>query len=130
MKRTTWLYALATVVLGACDGSPIEPDEIAVPPVATVEQVAAYLPAIDDVNARVLPTGGDQSLMAQITTHMTEIRTALVERFAQTADRALVKARALLDSCDDACLAAADRSVVHLTLDHAALLIGPIADNK
>jgi hypothetical protein len=61
---------------------------------------------------------------------MTEITTALDERFAQRAERALVKARALLESCDDDCLAAADRSVVDLTLDHAALLIGPNAGNK
>jgi hypothetical protein len=61
---------------------------------------------------------------------MTEITKALDERFAQRAERALVKARALLESCDDDCLAAADRSVVDLTLDHAALLIGPNAGNK
>jgi hypothetical protein len=130
MKRTTWLYALATVMLGACDGSPMGPVEIPVAPVGTVEQVAAYQPAVDDVNARILTTGGDPSIMAQITTLMAEITTALDERYAQKAERALVKARALLDSCDDNCLAAADRSVVDLTLDHAALLIAPDAGNK
>lgn len=130
MKRTTWLCALATVVLVACDGSPIEPVEIAVPPVATIEQVAAYLPAVDDVNARVLTTGGDRALMDELSSWMTEITTGLDERFAQRADHALVKARALLARCDDDCLAAADRSVVELTLNHAALLIGPNAGNK
>jgi hypothetical protein len=130
MKRTTWLYALATVVLGACDGSPISPDEIAIPPVGTFEEVAAYMPAVDDVNARVLTTGGDRAVMDELSTSMTEIATGLDERFAQRAERALVRARALLASCDDDCLAAADRSVVELTLDHAALLIGPNAGKE
>jgi sulfur transfer complex TusBCD TusB component (DsrH family) len=130
MKRTTWLYAICVVALNACDDSPTEPDEIAVAPSGTVEEVAAYLPAVDDLSARILTTGGDQSIMVQITTHMTEIMTALNERYAQKAERALVKARALLDSCDDDCLAAADRGVVDLTLDYAALLIGPDGGNK
>lgn len=130
MKRTTWLYALATVMLVACDGSPMRPDEIAVSPVATVEEVAAYMPAVDDLNARVLTTGGDRAIMDELSTWMTEITTGLDERFAQRAEHGLVKARALLASCDDDCLTAADRSVVELTLDHAALLIGPDAGNK
>jgi hypothetical protein len=130
MKRTTWLCALAVLALAACGDSPMGPSEIPLEPVGTVDQVQAFQPAIEDVNARVLSSGGDRSVMNRLSGFMSEIGMALAERDARRADRAVAEARALAAACDDDCLAAPERSVIDLTLDFAARLIGLDANDR
>lgn len=123
MKRTIRLYALAALPLAACGDSPTAPGEHEL--AGSEQDIVAYMPAVDDVDARILSTGRDEPLMQRLSTLLSEIKEALDRREPHRAEEAVGDARALLGACDDDCLIAQERSVIELTLDHAARLIGP-----
>ena len=122
MKHWKWGVVCALVGTVACD-SPTQP-RVDLDLVAPAAQVAQFLPAIDDVRSRILPSGGDVHRMLRMQVCMNVLRADLVARDARAAQAQIEYARRLLGRCDADCLAPADRSVIELTLDHAAMLVG------
>lgn len=122
MKHWKWGAVCALVGTAACD-SPTQPRSD-VDLAAPAPQVAQFLPAIDDVRSRILPSGGDTHRMLHMQVCMNGLRTELMARDALAAQAQIEYGRSLLSTCDAECLAPADRSVIELTLDHAAMLIG------
>jgi hypothetical protein len=123
MKRSTIACVLAALLVTACD-SPTAPDPLPEEPAATPEQIETYVPALDDASNRILATGNDRSLMERLGGFMTEIKVGLEERRARRVEAAVEEARALMEQCADDCLIAQERSVIQLTLDYAARMVG------
>lgn len=125
MMHARWVCGIALVIaIAGCDRSPTYPVHPPAEPEAPPEEIAAYLPALGDVENRILPAGSNPLLLRQLSEYLVGIQKALVERKSHVARRFVDQARHLLDVCDDKCLIGPEKSVIQLTIDHAERLIG------
>lgn len=117
------MLLLVVAGLAACDDAS-GPERPSMTMLASAAEVAAFLPALEDVRSRILPTS-ESTIAVQLDDAVAELKAALDERRADDVQRGTTAARALAAACDVACLPAPEVSVIGLTLDHADAMIAP-----
>lgn len=118
------LTLLIALPVAACGDSLLAPIDERVGFESTAE-IEAFMPAIDDLRARVLPSSGDPLWMARTMADLAWLESALDGREGVEAALAYSALVDDLASCRvDRCLSAPDRSVLEIMLDHASELFG------
>lgn len=119
-----YLTLLLALPVAACGDSLLAPIDERVGFESTAE-IESFMPAIEDLRARVLPSSGDPIWMARTMADLSWLESALAGREGVEAALAYSALVDDLAACRvDRCLSAPDRSVLEITLDHASELFG------
>lgn len=127
-KLRSSLGGLTVVLAAACGEAPAEPAQypVSVETMAPATETAAFLPALGDGRARLLPWLADRASADKLGEQLDQLGYAFTQRDAQAAARVIATSRAIIAAYDPAQRAgdAPELGALELVLDRAAELIG------